>query len=63
VDFYAKRFSLCLFFTLQAPPWVPRAVVAGFAGLPGDAAVVLADRKGFGMLPLPKWGASPWGLR
>jgi hypothetical protein len=55
---YARRFSLSLVFALLAPPWVRRAVVAGFVGLPRDAAVVLADWKAFGELPVPGWGAA-----
>jgi hypothetical protein len=53
---YARRFSLSLVFALLAPPWVCQAVVGGFVGLPGDVAVVLADWKAFGVLPVPKWG-------
>jgi len=53
---YVRQFSLSLVFALLAPPWVLRAVVGGFVGLPGDAAVVLADWKRFGMLPAPGWG-------
>jgi len=55
---YARRFSLSLVFTLLAPPWVLRVVVGGFGGLPGDAAVVLADWKAFGVLPAPRWGTA-----
>ena len=51
---YARRFSLPLVFALLAPPWVRRAVVAGFVGLPGDATVVLVDWKAFGLLPMPR---------
>lgn len=53
---YARGFPLSLVFALLAPPWVRRAVVGGFAGLPGDAAVVLADWRAFGLLPAPGWG-------
>jgi len=53
---YARRFSVSLVFALLAPPWVCQAVVGGFVGLPGDAAVVLADWKAFGALPAPRWG-------
>ena len=53
---YARRFSLPLVFALLAPPWVLRAVVGGFLGLPGDSAVVLADWKAFSALPVPRWG-------
>jgi len=52
---YARRFSLSLVFALLAPPWVLRAVVGCFVELPEDAAVVLADRKAFGVLPVPGW--------
>ena len=55
---YTRCFSLCLVFTLLAPPWVRQAVVGGFVGLPGDAAVVLADWKAFGALPVPGWGSA-----
>ena len=54
---YARRFSLALVFALLAPPWVRQAVVEIFVGLPGDVAVVLADWKAFGALPVPQWGA------
>jgi len=54
---YARRFSLSLVFALLAPPWVLQAVVRGFVELPGDVAVVLADWKAFGGLPVPGWGA------
>jgi len=53
---YARRFSFSLVFALLAPPWVRQAVVGGFGGLPGDVAVVLADWKAFGALPVPGWG-------
>jgi hypothetical protein len=53
---YARCFSLSLVFALLAPPWVLRAVVGGFLGLPGDSAVVLADWKAFSALPAPMWG-------
>ncbi len=55
---YARRFSLSLVFALLAPNWVRQAVVDGFIVLPGDAAVVLADWKAFGALPVPKWGVA-----
>lgn len=53
---YARCFSLSLVFALLSPRWVRQAVVGGFVGLPGDAAVVLADWKAFGALPVPGWG-------
>jgi hypothetical protein len=53
---YTRRFSLALVFALLAPPWVRRAVMGSFIQLPGDAAVVLADWKAFGVLPAPQWG-------
>lgn len=53
---YARRFSVSLIFALLAPPWVRQAVVGGFVRLPEDVAVVLADWKAFGALPVPKWG-------
>jgi hypothetical protein len=56
--FYARRFSLSLVFALLDPPWVRQAVVGGFVQLPGDAAVVLADWKAFGVLPVPQWGSA-----
>lgn len=55
---YARRFSLSLIFVLLAPPWVLRAVVGGFVGLPEYAAMVLADWKAFGALPMPGWGVA-----
>jgi len=55
---YARRFPVSLVFALLAPPWVRQAVVGGFVGLPGDAAVVLADWKAFGALPAPRWGSA-----
>ena len=55
---YARRFSLSLVFALLAPPWVRQAVVEVFVQLPGDVAVVLADWKAFGALPLPQWGSA-----
>jgi hypothetical protein len=55
---YARRFSVSLVFALLAPPWVRQAVVGGFVGLPGDVAVVLADWKAFGTLPVPRWGSA-----
>jgi hypothetical protein len=54
---YARRFSLSLVFALLAPPWVRRAVMEIFVQVPGDAAVVLADWKAFGALPVAQWGA------
>jgi hypothetical protein len=33
-------------------------VVEAFVGVPGNAAVVLADWKVFGVLPMPGWGAA-----
>jgi hypothetical protein len=54
---YARRFSLPLVFALLALPWVRQAVVEVFIELPGDAAVVLADWKSFGELPVPQWGS------
>ncbi|MEJ2710642.1 MAG: helix-turn-helix transcriptional regulator [Anaerolineales bacterium] len=53
---YARCFSLPLVFALLAPPWVRRAVVKVFVSVPYEAAVILADWKGFGDLPIPKWG-------
>ncbi len=55
---YARRFSLSLVFALLAPPWVRQAVIGIFVGLPEDAAVVLADWKAFGALPVPQWGSA-----
>jgi hypothetical protein len=55
---YARRFSLSLIFALLAPPWVRQAVVGGFVQLPRDVAVVLADWKAFGALPVPQWGSA-----
>ncbi len=55
--FYVRRFSLDLVFALLAPPWVRQAVLEIFVHLPGDAAVVLADWKVFGVLPVPQWGS------
>jgi len=55
---YIRRFSLSLVFALLAPPWVRKAVMGNFVGLPGDAAVVLADWKAFGALPAPRWGSA-----
>jgi hypothetical protein len=55
---YTRRFSLSLVFALLAPPWVRQAVVGRFVGLPGGAAVVLADWKAFGALPVPQWGSA-----
>jgi hypothetical protein len=52
----ARSFSLSLVFALLAPPWVRQAVVEVFVQVPGDAAVVLADWKAFGALPVPQWG-------
>jgi hypothetical protein len=54
---YTRRFSLALVFALLAPPWVRQAVVEVFVQVPGDAAVVLADWKAFGILRVPQWGA------
>ena len=51
---YAGRFSLSLVFALLAPPWVRQALVGTFIQLPGEVAVVLADWKVFGTLPLPR---------
>jgi hypothetical protein len=55
---YARRFSLDLVFALLAPPWVRRTVVEIFIQIPGDAAVVLADWKAFGILPPPRCGSA-----
>jgi hypothetical protein len=55
---YARRFSLALVFAVLSPPWVRRAVVEVFVGLPGDVAVVLADWKEYGALPMPQWGSA-----
>jgi hypothetical protein len=53
---YARRFSLSLVFALLTPPWARQAMVEIFVQVPGDAAIVLADWKAFGALPLPQWG-------
>lgn len=52
---YARRFSLTLVFAFLAPSWVRQAVVGVFVQVPGDVAVVLADWKSFGELPVPQW--------
>lgn len=44
-----------------APPWVRQAVVEIFVQLPGDAAVVLADWKEFGELPVLEWASARAG--
>ena len=58
---YARRFSLSLVFAILASPWVRQTMVGGFIGLPGNAAVVLADWKAFGALPLSGWGSARVG--
>lgn len=54
---YSRSFSsIRLVFVLLAQRWVRRAVVQAFTNIPRDAAVVLADWKAFGSLPLSVWG-------
>jgi hypothetical protein len=57
---YARQFSVHLVFALLAPPWVRETTVQVFRNVPEMAAVVLADWKGFGVLPVPAWGEARW---
>jgi hypothetical protein len=57
---YARQFPIHLVFALLAPPWVRETTVQVFCNVPEMAAVVLADWKGFGVLPVPAWGEARW---
>ena len=55
---YTQGFDLPLVFTVLSPAWVQEAVSSVFRDLSAfdDAAVVLANWRAFGELPVPAWG-------
>jgi len=48
---------------LLAKPWAGRAARLAFVGVPERVAVVVADWKDFGALPIPQWGRAVFGKR
>ena len=60
---YAEAHNLHLVFALLAKPWAGRASRLAFVGVPEKIAVVVADWKGFGALPIPQWGRAIFGKR
>jgi hypothetical protein len=60
---YAEAHDLHLVFALLAKPWAGRAARLAFVGVPEKVAVVIADWKGFGTLPIPQWGRVVFGRR
>ena len=58
---YADDNNLHLVFALLAKPWAGRAARLAFVGVPEKVAVVVADWKGFGFLPIPQWGRAVFG--
>ena len=60
---YAEAHDLHLVFALLAKPWAGRAARLAFVGVPERAAVVVADWKGFGALPIPQWGRAVFGKK
>jgi hypothetical protein len=60
---YTEAHDLHLVFALLAKPWAGRAARLAFVGVPEKAAVIVADWKGFGTLPVPQWGRVVFGRR
>ncbi len=53
---YAQENDLHLVFVLLAKPWAGKAARLAFVGVPENVAVIVADWKIFGELPVPQWG-------
>ncbi len=53
---YAKENGVHLVFVLLGRPWVGRAARLAFVGVPENVAVIVADWKKFGKIPIPHWG-------
>ena len=55
---YTQSFDLPLVFVVLSPLWVQEAILPVFRDLSAfdDAAVVLANWRAFGELPVPAWG-------
>ena len=55
---YTQSFNLPLVFTVLSPAWVQETVLPVFQDLSAfdDVAVVLANWRAFGNLPMPAWG-------
>jgi len=60
---YAEANDLYLVFALLAKPWAGRAARLAFVGVPERVAVIVADWKGFGTVPVPQWGRAVLGKR
>ena len=60
---YTEEHDLYLVFALLAKPWAGKAARLAFVGVPKNIAVVVADWKGFGTLPIPQWGRAVFGRR
>jgi hypothetical protein len=52
----AEKAHMNLVFALLGMPWVVDVAQAAFSGIGGHTAVVLADWKAFGRLPVIQWG-------
>lgn len=55
---YAKENDVHLVFVLLAKRWAGQAARLAFAGVPENVAVIVADWKKFGEIPVPQWGRS-----
>ena len=53
---YARTFPVHLVFVVLSQAWLSGVVIDGFQNLPNSTAVVLAEWKDFGSLPVPVWG-------
>ncbi|MEA3350204.1 MAG: hypothetical protein U9Q82_06260, partial [Chloroflexota bacterium] len=55
---YAQGYDLPLVFVTLSPPWVQEMALTVFRDMSAfdTAAVVMADWKDFGELPVPAWG-------
>ena len=53
---YAHTFPVHLVFVVLSQAWLSGVVIEGFQNLPNSTAVVLAEWKDFGSLPVPVWG-------
>ena len=58
---YAEAHNLHLVFALLAKPWAGRAARLAFVGVPEKVAVIVADWKKLGILPVPQWGRAVFG--
>lgn len=53
---FCRRTGARLVYAQLSPNWVQKAARWGVMDLPGDAAVIMGDRKIFGKLPMVEWG-------